>query len=158
MDLQEADGLLTNTTLSGDAFPGTAKVTAFAGFKTWGGASLSPSLYGIVETDGTICFSTDSAHKTIRCADTLPLPTSLARIGKLAPQLTLGYGTLGIANPQHRALQVQAFTLGGRELGSVDMNTDIASIPLSRLVPHGIFLVRLIEQGALLEQRTITSP
>ena len=158
VDLEEADGILTSATLSGDAFPGTGALTSFTKFTTWGGSHLSPSLYGIVETDGTICFSTDSSHKTIRCADTLPATTSLTKTGKKVPSLSLNRGTLSVTNPGHAALQLQVIAPNGRRLRTLEIADETTRLTLSSLVPHGLFLLRLTDKGALVEQRTVALP
>jgi len=158
VDLEEADGALTTGSLAGDAFPGTGAITSFTKFTTWGGADLAPPLYGIVETKGVICFSTDSSRKSIRCTDTLPVTTGLKDADRKVPHLSVNRDVLSIANPGAAALQLQVIAPNGRRLRTLEMTAETTSLPLSSLVPHGLFLLRLADKGAIVEQRTVALP
>lgn len=158
VDLEEADGALTTATLAGDAFPGTEAITAFTNFTTWGGAKLAPSLYGIVETKGIVCFSTDSSRKSIRCDDTLPATTGLTKAAMKAAHLSVNRDVLSIANPGHAALQLQVIAPDGRRLRTLEMTAETTRLALSSLVPRGLFLLRLTDKGTLVEHRTVAVP
>ena len=61
VDLEEADGILTESTRSGDAFPGKSNVTSFTddtkpSMKTWSGQNLNLPLTEIAEKNGIITF------------------------------------------------------------------------------------------------------
>lgn len=61
VDLEEADGIQTESTRAGDAFPGTAGITSFTddtkpSMTTWGGNRLNLPITNITENDGLITF------------------------------------------------------------------------------------------------------
>lgn len=61
VDIEEADGIRSESTRAGDAFPGTAGVTSFTddtnpSMKTWNGTKLGKPITEITETGGIIRF------------------------------------------------------------------------------------------------------
>ena len=61
VDIEEADGTQTETSRAGDAFPGSAKKTAFTpdtkpAMKTWSGSRVEYSITDIAEDNGLITF------------------------------------------------------------------------------------------------------
>lgn len=61
VDLEEADGIQSESTRAGDSFPGTAGVTSFTddtrpSMKTWNGTGLNLPITEITETSGIIRF------------------------------------------------------------------------------------------------------
>lgn len=50
-----------------DPFPGSENVTEFYGFKSWSGLDLGINLYGIMEENKNICFTTKKGVKVTTC-------------------------------------------------------------------------------------------
>ncbi|MDE6393581.1 MAG: M6 family metalloprotease domain-containing protein [Muribaculaceae bacterium] len=62
VDIEEADGVQTESTRAGDSFPGTTNKTSFTGqttpaMKTWAGVALDFPITDIAESDGIITFN-----------------------------------------------------------------------------------------------------
>ena len=71
VDIEEADGIQTNETIGGDAFPGTANVTSFTdetnpSMLSWAGARQNKPITDIRESaDGTITFKVMGGHRNL---------------------------------------------------------------------------------------------
>ena len=77
VDIEEADDSYTASGDGGDSYPGNANVTSFTQFTTWGGTTLSPSLYHITETDRLLCFTTNQNIAVSSCESASVEPTAL---------------------------------------------------------------------------------
>ena len=77
VDIEEADGILSEATRDGDAFPGASGITQFTddtapNMRTWSGKKLNKPITDIEERDGIIYFNVDGGIPAVYPVKALP--------------------------------------------------------------------------------------
>lgn len=77
VDIEEADGKLTESTRSGDTFPGAANITSFTdetvpNMQMWGGTYMNRPITDIEETDGVVRFKISGGLPVVYDVNALP--------------------------------------------------------------------------------------
>ncbi|HAJ79459.1 MAG TPA: hypothetical protein DCO75_06770 [Fibrobacteres bacterium] len=151
-DIEEASG---STSSSGAAsFPGTAKVTKFTKFTTWGNVTLKPSIYNITENNGVIYFTTDSSIKITG------INNDIANMSVKKFQIIVKGNKLLIKTSVSGEKNLYLYGLNGQLLKTEKLTAAQSSVSLDKigLGLKGMVIARLTSDGKLLAQESITLP
>jgi len=152
VDIEEASG---STSSSGAAsFPGTANVTKFTKFTTWGKVTLTPSIYNITENNGVIYFTTDSSIKITG------INNDIANMSVKNFQIIVKGNKLFINTKISGEKSLRLYGLNGQLLRTEKLAGTQSSVSLDKIGfgLKGMVIARLTSDGKLWAQESIKLP
>lgn len=155
VDVVEADGVASYGD-AGDPFPGTSKVKSFSKFTTWAKATLVPSLHNITESDGMVCFTTTSAAQTLNC--TAGPTATIAQEIRSGLSLNGTDLVVGASASGWGVRRLDLYAMDGHLVRTSPISSARATVSMSELRGDGMLVARLVQGGALVDQKRIVLP
>lgn len=177
VDIVEAGNLVVTsyndgfkaTHLKDDSFPGSQNITSYGPFKSWGGVDLGVSLYGIMEEENDVCFTTQSGVKVSTCKvasssssavvvsssnEISTVPSSSSAVASSSSDKTEAVH-LNIDQDSNALKNVAVFDMLGNKLLSKDFRGEKYDIDF-RPFAGKVLVVRVTQNGRLLKQSRVS--